>query len=149
MRTIEWCRNRLGVSKLKVETEDSFYTECPLCHANGDTLHVEESLKARRIAMKCFVCGATGGEVCKALSIDPTMLILETVDRIDIPRQAKKPPLGIEPRYIWEEKRRQKIRKAVTEYMNAGLMVPEAWIEEWNELTSGGKEDLIGEQLED
>lgn len=148
MRAIEWWRNRLGVSKLKVETEDSFYTECPLCHANGDTLHVEENLKARRIAMKCDACGADQVHVCDRLCIKSEMLILETVSEFHVPH-AKRPPLGIEPRYVWEEKRRQKIRKAVMEYMNAGLMVPEAWIEEWNELTSGGREDLIGEQLED
>lgn len=148
MKAIEWWRNRLGVSKLKVETEDSFYTECPVCHAKGDTLHVEESLKARQITMKCDACGADQAHVCAQLGVRSDQLILETVSEVHV-RRAKKPPLGIPPRYLWEEERRQKIRKAITEYMAADLMVPECWIEEWNELTSGGKVDLIAERLED
>lgn len=148
MKAIEWWRNRLGVSKLKVETEDSFYTECPVCHAKGDTLHVEESLKARQITMKCDACGADQAHVCGHLNVKPDHLILETVSEFHV-SCAKKPPLGIPPRYIWEEERRQKIRKAITEYMAADLMVPECWIEEWNELTSGGKVDLIEKRVKD
>lgn len=127
--------------------------KCPCCESKMKTLHVFHPDAALAVRMKCGVCGAVGLDVCRALGLSSDWLNWrEAIDdnaQVRKEPETKKPPLGIEPRYIWEEKRRQKIRKAITEYMNADLMVPESWIEEWNELTSGGKEDLIGEQLED
>ena len=138
----------MGRSMIKVETDDSFYTECPVCHADGDTLRVSENLKKRSIEMKCAQCGAVETHVCCELGTSQDRLVLESVMEVHA-RRAKRPPLGVEPRYVWEEARRQKLRRAITAYMAEDLMVPECWIEEWNELTSGGRVDLIDERLED
>ena len=146
MKAIDKWAGTLGVHSMRPHNDNEFWALCP-CHADANpSLHVYEARKIGRIVMKCFACGADGTAVCDKLGVTYDQLILEDDDQL---HSVKKPPLGIEPRYVWEEKRRQKIRKAVTEYMNAGLMVPEAWIEEWNELTSGGKVDLIHDRFED
>lgn len=43
------------------------------------------------------------------------------------------PPIGIEPKYIWEGKRHTAICEAITRYYQAGLEIPIEWIEEYNQ----------------
>lgn len=60
-----------------------------------------------------------------------------------LPKHCEKPPLGIVPRYIWEEKRRDELVKAMNRYTAAGCRVPPEWIAEYNALVeylSGGGE---------
>ena len=45
-----------------------------------------------------------------------------------------KPPLGIMPEYIWKEKRRIELQKAIIRYLYVVKKVPEEWIREYNEL---------------
>lgn len=45
----------------------------------------------------------------------------------------KKPPIGIEPRYIWEKKRIKELKAAIKRYVDAGMEVPIEWITELNE----------------
>ncbi|NGM81226.1 hypothetical protein G5B47_02235 [Paenibacillus sp. 7124] len=45
-----------------------------------------------------------------------------------------KPPLGLTPRFIVEERRIDEIKAAVTRYFDAGRKVPADWIAEYNEL---------------
>ena len=47
----------------------------------------------------------------------------------------KKPPLGVMPRYVHDEMRRQDLIGAITRYINDGAMVPLEWVKEYNELT--------------
>ena len=48
----------------------------------------------------------------------------------------KKPPLGVMPRRIHDEKRRQELAGAIIRYMMDGeMVVPTEWVEEYNELT--------------
>lgn len=46
----------------------------------------------------------------------------------------KKPPLGITPRYIHDEARRQELGEAITRYIEAGLAISTDWVNEYNEL---------------
>lgn len=43
---------------------------------------------------------------------------------------AEKPPLGLMPRRIWDEKRRMDITEAMLRYSEVGKKIPDEWIEE-------------------
>lgn len=45
----------------------------------------------------------------------------------------KKPPIGIEPRNIWEKKRIKELKLAIKRYVDADLEVPIEWVTELNE----------------
>lgn len=48
---------------------------------------------------------------------------------------AIKPPLGVMPKYIWEEKRIQELSRATKEYSECGMInKTTAWVEELHEL---------------
>jgi hypothetical protein len=49
-------------------------------------------------------------------------------------KMSERPPLGIMPRYIWNEKRLEDLRDAIYRYISAVRPVPAEWIEEYNEL---------------
>jgi hypothetical protein len=48
----------------------------------------------------------------------------------------KKPPLGIVPRYINEERRRKEICDAVLRYAFEQMPIPQEWLEECKELNT-------------
>jgi len=45
-----------------------------------------------------------------------------------------KPPIGIDPKEIWIERRRIALRNAIDRYKVAGFPVPVEWYEEYYEL---------------
>jgi hypothetical protein len=45
-----------------------------------------------------------------------------------------KPPLGIMPKSIWDSKRIDELTSAIDRYMEAGEMIPNKWIEEYNQI---------------
>lgn len=47
---------------------------------------------------------------------------------------AKKPPLGLMPRYLWERKRRYEVGKAISRCVEADKSIPVEWLDEYNEL---------------
>lgn len=47
----------------------------------------------------------------------------------------EKPPLGVAPRHIHDEMRRQDLAAAITRYAETGNEAPVEWVEEYNELT--------------
>jgi len=47
-----------------------------------------------------------------------------------------KPPLGIQPRYIWESFRLQELGEAIERYLSVNKTIPLKWIEEFNELVA-------------
>lgn len=55
----------------------------------------------------------------------------------------KKPPLGLTPKYIWDEQRFDEIRKAIERYMDDLYPVPLEWIEEYNALAERMTDDTI------
>lgn len=58
--------------------------------------------------------------------------------------KANRPPIGIMPRWIWEEKRFYELREAIARYYDAGCRIPPEWIEEYNDMVSrnvGGHTD--------
>jgi hypothetical protein len=46
----------------------------------------------------------------------------------------QQPPIGIMPRYIWDEIRLRELAAAISRYAAAYRPVPAEWIEEYNEL---------------
>lgn len=51
-----------------------------------------------------------------------------------------KPPLGVMPKYIWDEKRIDELREAIQRYLKGFYSIPIEWVDEYNK--------LIGEQDE-
>ncbi len=45
-----------------------------------------------------------------------------------------KPPLGIMPKDLWQEKRMKAIKEAVGRYFDSNIKIPIEWIIEYNEL---------------
>ncbi|MFP4976363.1 hypothetical protein ACE6ED_13250 [Paenibacillus sp. CN-4] len=45
-----------------------------------------------------------------------------------------KPPIGLRPRYIWEDLRIKEIEEAMQRYGEAGYVIPREWLEERYEL---------------
>lgn len=50
------------------------------------------------------------------------------------PMFAKKPPLGVMPRWLFWESRRDDLRRAICEYACEGLVIDPEWVAEYNEL---------------
>lgn len=91
MTIYEWA-DRLGMDPHKGRNPEDFWTVCP-CHADTKpSLHVYIGKKTGEIVMKCFVCGATGGEVCKALGLPIGEVMCDAMSgekKLDGRRQAK------------------------------------------------------------
>lgn len=69
MRNIEKWRSRLVVDLGRSKSDDDFMATCP-CHLDSrSSLHVYVGKKSGEVLMKCFVCGATGSDVCKDLGV--------------------------------------------------------------------------------
>ena len=47
----------------------------------------------------------------------------------------EKPPLGIMPRRLHDERRRIELRKAIIRYLDTYKEIPIEWVEEFNEIT--------------
>lgn len=54
--------------------------------------------------------------------------------------KSKRPPSGITPRFLWDEKRRDDIRGAIIRYLDADKPIPPEWVEEYNELRRSDEE---------
>jgi len=48
--------------------------------------------------------------------------------------QIKKPPIGLTPKFIHDEKRLNEVQGAIVRYYNAGLTIPIKWVKEYNKL---------------
>lgn len=48
----------------------------------------------------------------------------------------EKHPVGLRPRWVWEELRYQEVAEAICRYASAGLPVPTEWVEELHELSN-------------
>ncbi len=46
----------------------------------------------------------------------------------------KKPPVGLRPKWIMQEKRLIEIQEAMRRYIEANMIIPAEWTEEYNEL---------------
>lgn len=46
----------------------------------------------------------------------------------------ERPPIGVTPKFLWEEARIHELFEAMMRYRQAGKQFPEEWIEEFNEL---------------
>lgn len=66
----------------------------------------------------------------------PCLPLVETI--VVKPVKHKKPPIGLIPKDIWIESRKQDITSAIIRYVQNDFIVPIEWIEEYNELISKG-----------
>lgn len=48
--------------------------------------------------------------------------------------RSTKPPIGVMPKHIWDERRLSDLCQAITRYCNADLVIDIEWIKEYNEL---------------
>lgn len=62
-------------------------------------------------------------------------------------KNGKRPPLGIEPEYIWKSKRLGALCSAIIRYFNEGLPVSEEWLRERNSLIAQGFSPIYEDQL--
>lgn len=51
-------------------------------------------------------------------------------------KRVERPPLGVKPRWAWEEERASDLSEAMQRYLDAGVEIPEEWNMEFNELYS-------------
>lgn len=49
-----------------------------------------------------------------------------------------KPPLGVKPKWLHDEERKQELKKAIERHLVESEAIPIEWVEEYNELTAGG-----------
>lgn len=59
----------------------------------------------------------------------------------------KKPPIGIEPRNIWEKKRIKALKAAIKRYVDADMEVPIEWVKELNEVCGREKSENKSSEL--
>lgn len=45
-----------------------------------------------------------------------------------------KPPIGVMPKFVWDKIRRVRLMRAMLRYEEAGMHVPNAWVDELCEL---------------
>lgn len=101
MTIYEWAE-RLEMDPHKSRGPEDFWTICP-CHSDTKpSLHVYVGRKTGEIVMKCFVCGATGADVCKTLDlpIGEVMCDARTGERTKVQPQSdakKKGPRRVAP----------------------------------------------------
>lgn len=55
---------------------------------------------------------------------------------LDMEERENKPPLGIEPEYIWMQRRVDDLQAAIERYAAAKMVIPIEWVREQNELIS-------------
>ena len=55
---------------------------------------------------------------------------------LDLDEVDEKPPLGIEPDYIWMLRRLDALQAAIERYAAAKMVIPVEWVREQNELIS-------------
>lgn len=105
--------NRRNQKNIKNETE--FIFKCDECGnlMNSDDVFIKNGLL-------CNKCKSTKIE---ALEVEKSRY-----------NTNKKTQLGIEPKWIWEEKRLEDLKKTIEIYYKNGLVIPLEWIEEYNNL---------------
>lgn len=81
----------------------------------------EEAAEAAKRAEEGIKKLATDDMICPE-PVDPT------------PRTARKFPLGVMPRKMWLEERRDDLRRAICEFACEGMRIDPEWVEEYNEL---------------
>lgn len=60
--------------------------------------------------------------------------LLDEITKVEQSIPLKKPPLGLRPRFIWEEERLDEIDAAVKRYLEDGKEIPTEWVAEYSEL---------------
>lgn len=90
--------------------------------------------------LHCYECegsryGCTGCEMREEV----TKLVKQhsphsKIDSAEVSERHAKPPLGIEPKEIWEEKRCIDLKEAIDRRVNTEFEIPKEWVDEYYEL---------------
>lgn len=76
---------------------------------------------------QCYVCGG------KAWTNNPMYIVICDQCK-EKEQQKKRPPIGLYPRFLHDEKRLDDVTQAILRYIDAHKVVPAEWWEEYNEL---------------
>lgn len=80
------------------------------------------------LSYSCNDCRNRGSLICSSCVSDSNRFAKPSMFR------EGKPPLGLTPRYIVDERRAQEIREAIIRYLEAGKPVSPEWLAEYNAL---------------
>lgn len=64
-------------------------------------------------------------EICWSFYMDALCIVFVRFKSLS---EAVKPPLGVEPAYVWLDKRIQELASAISRYVQAGLKPKDEWI---------------------
>lgn len=84
----------------------------------------------KALKLKYDLCGKFYTPYEKPVHVDGNILVAKP-----------KPPLGVMPRDIWEQKRKEELAEAMARYMEAGKRIPKEWLEEYNEISDRWEEE--------
>lgn len=54
---------------------------------------------------------------------------------INMLKKTLKPPLGVKPKFIWDEERIKELKGAILRYIDSNWPIPLEFVEEYNDLT--------------
>ena len=53
-------------------------------------------------------------------------------EHIQVSIGIKKPPIGVMPKRLWVESRKEELKGAINRYLEAGFEIPKEWVDEFN-----------------
>ena len=142
-----WCPSYFNLRELDDCHGGDSPEECRKCWRNSDielTDSEMKKLKGRLDRLKKYITGMGYWEEgvfspYGAACLTPNdMRFLK--DLPDVKDPVEKPPLGVMPIELWNEKRKNEIAEASARYIESGRPIPAEWIEEYIELVKGGLE---------
>lgn len=97
--------------------------ECQTCHA---TVFDQPIRHDRNMNDICQYCGGV-----KVLT-DKSIPLRQALDEL---KERRKPPLGIEPRWMHDAERHVELGEAINRYIKAAKPILTEWVEEYNEIS--------------
>lgn len=114
--------------------------------ANGVQGPIEGTLGVNSKVIKVTACNNNGNPDCIHCDYSAVCIcrVSRHIEPIKHEQPVVKPPLGIMPKYIWDEKRLDNLLAAIGRYSAVKKPIPELWVEEYNQLVTGS--DKNGKQ---
>lgn len=81
-----------------------------------------------------YICGKCHATQFDRMEYDYTCQYCGGIKELIHKERNNKPPLGIEPRYIHDEKRKEALIGAILRYIDNDMEIPVQWIEEYNDI---------------
>lgn len=73
-------------------------------------------------------------EPCVSCGFDCHNFKPREMDKVNNMSELKKPPLGLEPRWVHDSRRVKAILDAIERYTDANMSIPKKWVEELKDL---------------